>query len=57
MHLVTHIYGISSTETSVMRVMKMGNIAPIAGVEPSCHSGFTVLTITLPRLLDALTQP
>ena len=40
-----------------MSAMKMGNIAPRAGIHMSCHSRASLLTITLPRLPDAITLP
>ena len=44
--------------TSVMGVMKMGNIAPRTGIEPTPFAFWaSVLTITPPRLPNITTLP
>ena len=57
-HIVHSLYRIQVTATSVMGLMKMGNIAPRAGIEPTSLA-FQVngVTITPPRLPDVTTLP
>ena len=44
--------------TNVAIVMKMGNIVPRAGIEPTSHTFWaSLLTITPPRFLDVTILP
>ena len=58
-HIAHSLYRIMDMETSVMMVMKMGNIVPRTGIEPITSLAFqaSVLTITPLRLPDVTTRP
>ena len=57
-HTTHSLYNIIVTATTVMGVMRMGNIAPRAGIEPtSLAFQVSVLTMTSPRHTDFTTVP